>query len=361
MIIISVKYQPSEKPDFTIKEDYMTFKGEGVGMSGKATYKFELSFYEPVESDKCRVKFTQSEVEFRLIKKADGIWPRLQASHERPHWIRLDFERWEYQPESDDEESDGGKEENLAAKAKVEAQLKELEATMKKQVESYDFIMNVLRKVKIAYLLIYNGIQWSGFILIVLALLKCLRGGKEGIQTTYEQTGDMMMFCHLLMQVEIIHAILGIVKSGVVSTILQVFGRFLMVFVVLVPAVEIHDHPIVFLLFLVWSLIEIIRYPYYALAVLNMEVNGLSWLRYTAWIPLYPVGFTCEATVVYLSLTHFDNSDDFSLTLPNSLNMSFSMSVVLRVALAVIPLIAYNQITHMFVQRKKKLGKTKMT
>ena len=38
---------------------------------------------------------------------AAGIWPRLQASHERPHWIRLDFERWEYQPESDDEEIDG--------------------------------------------------------------------------------------------------------------------------------------------------------------------------------------------------------------------------------------------------------------
>ena len=40
----------------------------------------------------------------------------------------------------------------------------------------------------------------------------------------------------------------------------QVFGRFLMVFVVLAPAMEIHDHPIVFVLFLVWSLIEVIRW-----------------------------------------------------------------------------------------------------
>ena len=34
-----------------------------------------------------------------------GTWPRLQVAHERPHWIGIDFEHWEYQPESDDEES----------------------------------------------------------------------------------------------------------------------------------------------------------------------------------------------------------------------------------------------------------------
>ena len=41
---------------------------------------------------------------------------------------------------------------------------------------------------------------------------------------------------------------------------LQVFGRFLILFVVLRPSVEIHEHPIVYVLFLVWSLIEIFRY-----------------------------------------------------------------------------------------------------
>lgn len=40
----------------------------------------------------------------------------------------------------------------------------------------------------------------------------------------------------------------------------QVFGRFLMVFAVLMPAVEIHTHPVVLVLFLAWSLIEIIRW-----------------------------------------------------------------------------------------------------
>lgn len=35
----------------------------------------------------------------------------------------------------------------------------------------------MLSKMKTGYLLVYNGVQWSGFILIVLTLLKALRGG----------------------------------------------------------------------------------------------------------------------------------------------------------------------------------------
>lgn len=43
------------------------------------------------------------------------------------------------------------------------------------------------------------------------------------------------------------------------------------------------------------------RYPYYALSVLNIDFPVLSWLRYTVWIPLYPVGFTCEGkSVIWL-------------------------------------------------------------
>lgn len=35
------------------------------------------------------------------------MWPRLQSSHEKPHWITVDFKHWEYQPEGSDESDDG--------------------------------------------------------------------------------------------------------------------------------------------------------------------------------------------------------------------------------------------------------------
>ena len=38
---------------------------------------------------------------------ADGTWPRLQSSHERPHWIMMDFEHWGVPKQRvDDEESE---------------------------------------------------------------------------------------------------------------------------------------------------------------------------------------------------------------------------------------------------------------
>ena len=44
----------------------------------------------------------------------DRVWPRLQSANEKPHWISLDFNHWEYQKEEGEDESgedDGSKEE----------------------------------------------------------------------------------------------------------------------------------------------------------------------------------------------------------------------------------------------------------
>ena len=48
--------------------------------------------------------------------------------------------------------------------------------------------------------------------------------------------------------------------DGVVMIVLQVMGRFLILFVVLNQAEELHQHPVVYLLFLVYSLVELVRY-----------------------------------------------------------------------------------------------------
>ena len=34
----------------------------------------------------------------------EGVWPRLQSSHEKPHWITLDFNHFEYQHDGSEEE-----------------------------------------------------------------------------------------------------------------------------------------------------------------------------------------------------------------------------------------------------------------
>ena len=41
-----------------------------------------------------------------MVCVLECVWPRLQSSHEKPHWISIDFTHWEYQKESEDEEDE---------------------------------------------------------------------------------------------------------------------------------------------------------------------------------------------------------------------------------------------------------------
>ena len=43
-----------------------------------------------------------------------------------------------------------------------------------------------------------------------------------------------------------------------------------------------HSKPVVFYLFMTYSVIEVVRYPYYLLRVYDKEVGLLTWLRSVA-------------------------------------------------------------------------------
>lgn len=46
----------------------------------------------------------------------------------------------------------------------------------------------------------------------------------------------------------------------------------------------------------------LLRYPYYIIRIYSLGESTiaiiLTWLRYTVWIPLYPLGFFCEGIVI---------------------------------------------------------------
>ena len=54
-----------------------------------------------------------------------------------------------------------------------------------------------------------------------------------------------------------------------------------------------------------------VRYPFYTLRIIHREVSFVTWLRYTIWIPLYPLGVITEG-VLYLryeeELTHLNST-----------------------------------------------------
>lgn len=59
--------------------------------------------------------------------------------------------------------------------------------------------------------------------------------------------------------VEIIHPIIGIMKGGVLVPFVQVAGRAFVLFLMIDKEPKVQREPVVFILFLAWSSIELIR------------------------------------------------------------------------------------------------------
>jgi hypothetical protein len=57
-----------------------------------------------------------------------------------------------------------------------------------------------------------------------------------------------------------------------------------------------------FSLLVAWTSIELIRFPFYIAHVLKKSIPWLIWLRYNAWIVLYPLGMVCEVAVLFAAL-----------------------------------------------------------
>uniref|UniRef100_A0A3Q2VSG9 Very-long-chain (3R)-3-hydroxyacyl-CoA dehydratase n=1 Tax=Haplochromis burtoni TaxID=8153 RepID=A0A3Q2VSG9_HAPBU len=171
---------------------------------------------------------------------------------------------------------------------------------------------------------------------------------------TFHTTADIMYFCQMMAVLEVINPLLGLVKTGAFPAMIQVAGRNVILFVVFGSLDEMQNKPVVFFVFYLWSTIEIFRYPYYMLACISTEWKMLTWLRYTIWIPLYPLGVIAEAVAVIQSLPIFDETRLFSLPLPEMLGNSLSFSYTLQLYLVFMFLGLFINLRHLYKQRRRR-------
>ena len=66
-----------------------------------------------------------------------------------------------------------------------------------------------------------------------------------------------------------------------------------------------------------------------------MSPYPLLWLRYTTFIPLYPLGVASEMTMVALALPHIRKSQMWSIRMPNALNFAFDYFLFCLLAVAI--------------------------
>ncbi|KAG7671733.1 hypothetical protein Ndes2526B_g07369 [Nannochloris sp. 'desiccata'] len=182
-----------------------------------------------------------------------------------------------------------------------------------------------------SYLLIYNVLQSVGW---AVAFFQVIAGIKQAGSLTgaYATAGETVGFFQFLAVLEILHAAIGIVGGSPVTSLMQWGGRSNVLFAVVKSVPEVQATPAVGAMLLVWALSEVVRYPWYAAVTAGVCPQWLTWLRYTAFIALYPVGVVGEMHAVYLALPYIGARKLHSVTLPNSLNFAFDYRVFMIVS-----------------------------
>lgn len=228
------------------------------------------------------------------------------------------------------------------------------------QKEELGFKKEQFKKV---YLILYNLFQFVGFsyILIVMAV-RWSRDGASSMPGTYEAVGNAFKFVQLLQYLEAMHPIFGYTKGGALAPFLQVTARNFILFAMIDQESRMMIKPVVFYLFIVWSIIEVIRYPYYLTQLVNKEISILTWLRYSIWIPLYPIGGMCEGIIILRNIPYFEETKRFTVAMPNSINFAFHMPsfMYIYILFLILPGI-YFVMMHMQKMRAKKLGTGRRT
>jgi very-long-chain (3R)-3-hydroxyacyl-CoA dehydratase len=153
---------------------------------------------------------------------------------------------------------------------------------------------------------------------------------------------------------ETVHAALGIVPSAPLTCFLQWWGRENALFQIALAVPAVQRHPAAGVMVLCWCLSEIIRYPWYAAGASSPK--WLTWLRYSAFVPLYPVGVVCELTCIWLALPTLRRDKLWSVDMPNSVNFAFDYSIFITIMSILYPYLFWGQYSSLLRTRAKKLG-----
>ncbi|KAM4618392.1 very-long-chain (3R)-3-hydroxyacyl-CoA dehydratase isoform 2-T2 [Polymixia lowei] len=331
-IYLRVELIDAQNINVHIHENILHFSAQGHGAKGENHYEFNLSFLLPVKPEVSH-KSTQRQVNITIRKDQRGWWDRLTTQERKPVFLAPDFDRWL-------DESD----------AETEQREKERKNRMKtSKNQDYSFV-----SLKTGFLFMYNLVQFLGFSWIFTNMtVRLLIFGQDSLYDTFHAISDVMFFCQILAAVEVLNAAFGVVRTGVVPTLIQVVGRNFILFIIFGSLEEMHNKPVVFFVFYLWSAIEIFRYPFYMLGCIDTEWKALTWLRYTIWIPLYPLGVLAEAVAVIQSIPIFDETKLFNIPLPK-VGTTIGFSHVLHVYLVLMCLGLYINFRHLYKQRKRR-------
>ncbi|KAL2164361.1 hypothetical protein VTH06DRAFT_3577 [Thermothelomyces fergusii] len=153
---------------------------------------------------------------------------------------------------------------------------------------------------KKAYLILYNAasaVAWAAILGRVAVVLWW-----KGAPFVPLVVDNFARITQTFAIMEVFHALTGVVPAPFFTTAMQVASRLFLVWAVCWPFPQLNASTFYSSMLIAWSLSEIIRYSYFALKQVDAVPAWLHWLRYSAFLVLYPVGISSEVAMTLQAL-----------------------------------------------------------
>lgn len=104
LVYLNIEVQDVQKPEIKVEEDKIIYRGT---TKDNQVYESQLVLFDKIKPDESKWCNRDRGAEFVLIKTNPGsFWKRLLSSDVKYHWLKVDFNKWK--DENDSENEDGG-------------------------------------------------------------------------------------------------------------------------------------------------------------------------------------------------------------------------------------------------------------
>lgn len=209
---------------------------------------------------------------------------------------------------------------------------------------------------KTSYLVGYNGVMCAGWAMLLAKVAQHYAAGGAA-STLYPVVSKLLCVVQTGALLEVLHALVGLVRSPVLTTMLQVASRLFVLYGTLrIGENDARRGPAFTQMIVAWALSEIIRYGFYTTNLLETKSKLLKWLRYSAFTLLYPLGISGEVISIVKAMPYIKENNVWSLSSWGTLGSSLSLHNFMWITLlGFYPIGSYVMYTYMLTQRRKAM------
>ena len=162
----------------------------------------------------------------------------------------------------------------------------------------------------------YNLTQFIGWIFVLLKVFNLLffkwDNSVDFLKASYRDTGFFVLMLQQLAQAELVFAAVGILKTPISNIFMQLLARNIVVLFIVqyTDSEKILNSPAIFIYTVAWALADAPRYLWLIIKSFNScgprckkrlssLFSFLTYIRYTSFILLYPLGGLGEGWTMY--------------------------------------------------------------